>query len=399
MTNNWQKVRLNDVCIQITDGVHNTVIDTPNTQYYLLSCKNLKNGTIVIRENERTISEETLLTLRKRTQTAKGDVLLSSVGTIGETAIIKDENPNYEFQRSVAIFKPNPDCITSKFLFYVLNNNKKILQHAAHGAVQQCLFINPLKDFEIQLPPLDVQRRIAGVLGALDDKIELNNKINNNLEQQALSLLLNYIENTNEKVPLKKVISFVNGFAFKSQDYLNSGKYKVITIKNVQDGKVDSLGTSFINDLPTKLSSECCLNIGDVLLSLTGNVGRVGIVTENNLLLNQRVAKIQPIKEDILPFIYFYLRLPSFKNEMENISKGTAQQNLSPVETLKLEISYDKNNISNISKTLKTFYDEIIFNDMQNRTLSSIRDALLPKLMSGEIDVENLPPSAIIPNE
>lgn len=179
---NWREVKLGDICLQITDGVHNTVKDDETGEFYLLSCKNIKNGNIFIGEKERRINKQTLEILRKRTKTAKGDVLLSSVGTIGETAVIKLENPNYEFQRSVAIFKPNLNFITSEFLYYSLNSRKDILQHSAEGAVQQCLFITPLKDFSISLPPLEMQKKIAGVLGALDDKIELNNKINNNLE-------------------------------------------------------------------------------------------------------------------------------------------------------------------------------------------------------------------------
>lgn len=181
MTSDWKEYKLKDVCIKITDGVHNTVKDDIQGECYLLSCKNLKNNQIVISPQDRKISFETLQRLRQRTETQKGDVLLSSVGTIGETAIIKEFNPNYEFQRSVAILKPNTSMITSEYLFYFLNNSKRKLQHSAEGAVQQCLFINPLKEFKIDIPPLKTQQKIAKVLSAIDDKIELNNSINNNL--------------------------------------------------------------------------------------------------------------------------------------------------------------------------------------------------------------------------
>ena len=186
------------------------------------------------------------------------------------------------------------------------------------------------------------------------------------------------------------MLSFVNGFAFKSGDYLAKGLYKIITIKNVQDGLVDSQGAACMDDLPAKLPSDCKLNIGDVLLSLTGNVGRVGIVTENNLLLNQRVAKVKSKNNDLLPFIYFVLRLPAMKTEMENISKGTAQQNLSPIETLKLQLNFDESTAVDLSHTLSSMFNQIVHNMIQNRNLSEIRDALLPKLMSGEIDVSKV---------
>lgn len=404
MTNNWQKFRLDDVCIQITDGVHNTVIDTPHTQYYLLSCKNLKNGTIVIGENERTINEATLSTLRKRTQTAKGDVLLSSVGTIGETAIIKDENPNYEFQRSVAIFKPNPDYITSKFLFYTLNNNKKILQHAAHGAVQQCLFINPLKDFPISLPPLDVQRRIAGVLGALDDKIELNNKINQNLESQAQTLFNEQILKNTTLGKIRDYCSLKSGFAFKSSWWKDSG-IKVIKIKNIEVSGLNLKDCSFVSDDKITLAKDFIVKGGDLLIAMTGaTIGKFTIVpyVDEILLVNQRVGKFflgdNPLKR--LPFIYCTLKQPEIVSEIINRGQGSAQPNISGNDIMSISCIYPNNSvIEEFNNICKPYFEKIITNQYENMKLSAIRDALLPKLMSGEIDVENLPQSAIIPKE
>ncbi len=289
------------------------------------------------------------------------------------------------------IIPNNLDEIYPKYLFYyfLIPSIQNYLLTVQPSSTMPSITFNVMKNMSISLPSLGVQRKIAGVLGVLDDKIELNNKINQNLELQAQALILDYIQHTEEKMPLGNLITFTNGFAFKSSDYLPSGTYKIITIKNVQDGSVDSQGASCLDELPEKLSKDCCLCIGDVLLSLTGNVGRVGIVTEENLLLNQRVAKINS-KDSLLPFVYFYMRLPAMKTEMENISKGTAQQNLSPVETLKLEISFDREKATELSQTLKTFYDELIFNTIQNQNLTELRDTLLPKLMSGEIDVDKV---------
>ena len=91
----------------VTDGVHNTIQDTPNSRYLLLSCKNIKDGKLQIGDDERTIDEETFLKLRKRTLLAKGDVLVTSVGTIGDVLLLNQEPSHIEFQRSVAIIKPN----------------------------------------------------------------------------------------------------------------------------------------------------------------------------------------------------------------------------------------------------------------------------------------------------
>lgn len=182
-------------------------------------------------------------------------------------------------------------------------------------------------------------------------------------------------------------MNFDNGFAFQSRTYLSSGKYKIITIKNVQDGCVDSTGAAFIDCLPQRMKDNCILNIGDVLLSLTGNVGRVGVVCERNLLLNQRVAKIVPTNYKLLPFLYFVFRQSEIKTKLETIAKGTAQLNLSPTETLKLTIPYEESSAIQLSQSLEPLYRKIIYNNQESYSLTLLRDSLLPKLMSGEIDV------------
>lgn len=190
--------------------------------------------------------------------------------------------------------------------------------------------------------------------------------------------------------PIGCYLRFTNGFAFKSSMYLGVGKYKIITIKNVQDGLVDSAGASFIDELPAGLCPACILTFGDVLLSLTGNVGRVGIVTEENLLLNQRVAKFEPLNCNMLPFWYFLFRQSETKERLINIAKGTAQQNLSPVETLKTEIVFDENNVAKYSESIAPIFWKIAENRKENAILAEFRDTLLPRLMSGELTVADL---------
>ena len=140
-------IPLSIICEQITDGVHNSVKDEPNSSYMLLSCKNIVGG-VLSKNNYRSISKNTFDSLRLRTKLAKGDILISSVGTIGEIAIVEEDPLNYEFQRSVAIVKPK-EKIGTYFLYNALLASKTRLQHAAHGAVQQCLFLGDLKKFKV----------------------------------------------------------------------------------------------------------------------------------------------------------------------------------------------------------------------------------------------------------
>ena len=152
-------LKLNDVCLNITDGTHSTVVDDSNGECYLLSCKNVKNGSISITGSDRKINLSTLYSLRKRTKMSINDIVLTTVGTIGESSVINVEQPNFEFQRSVAIIKPNLNLIKPKFLHYYLISAKGQVQIKSRikGAAQPCLFLNDLQ--EIEIPKIDVSKQ------------------------------------------------------------------------------------------------------------------------------------------------------------------------------------------------------------------------------------------------
>lgn len=208
--------------------------------------------------------------------------------------------------------------------------------------------------------------------------------LNDNLEA-TLSLLFNQnfqplSFDIKEGYPLSALMSFDNGYAFSSSDYLTQGKYKIITIGNVGDGFLDTLSVNYITDVPNKVLSNCLLNIGDVVISLTGNVGRTAIVKENNLLLNQRVARVVPRKKEYLPFLYCLFRQGQTKAYLEGISKGTAQANLSPVELLKTTVNYDQDRIIQFSKQTISIIESLIDGSLEISHLSSLADTYLTTL-------------------
>ena len=159
--------KLNDICLNITDGTHSTVIDNPSGNGFLLSCKNVKDGHICITSSDRKIDSNTINQLRKRTKMNKGDVVLTTVGTIGESSVVKFENPNFEFQRSVAIIKPNNSIIESEYLHYYLISplGQRVVKSRIKGAAQPCLFLTDLKNIEINLPSLYKQQHIVNIRG------------------------------------------------------------------------------------------------------------------------------------------------------------------------------------------------------------------------------------------
>ena len=151
-SDDWEEKQLGEIALHITDGVHNTVTDSQQGEYYLLSCKNIKRGQLFIGSNERRIDHETFARLRKRTRLSQGDILVTSVGTVGEMYLVNEIPANYEFQRSVAFIKPNQSIISSYFLYSALLYLQNEIKHLAHGAVQQCIFISDLKEYSLIVP-------------------------------------------------------------------------------------------------------------------------------------------------------------------------------------------------------------------------------------------------------
>lgn len=259
-----------------------------------------------------------------------------------------------------------------------------------------------LLSLTISLPPMEQQIRIAEVLQTYDKLIENNQKQIKLLEEAAQRLYKEWFIDLRfpgyedvkivDGVPegwaedtIDSKFDLLSGYAFKSAEFNAEGIYKIVTIKNVKDGHFDSDNVSRMLDIPTKMPEHCKLLDGDILLSLTGNVGRVCIVHGDNYLLNQRVAKI---KSNNPTYAYCLFRSKNMFDEMNNLANGAAQQNLSPIRTGKIKVVFPTD------KLIDTF-EEIVFPmiekiTMLNKTtllLSQARDRLLPKLMSGEIEV------------
>lgn len=383
----WKMTTIAECSTILGDGLHGTPKYDENGEYAFINGNNLHNGRIVIKPDTKRVGlseyEKHKKELTDRT------VLVSINGTLGNVAVYNGEK--VILGKSACYFNVSSDCDV-QFMRYVASSPcfQQYINSVATGTTIKNVSLKQMREYSFLIPELEEQQRIAKVLHLLDQKIENNQKINNNLEQQASVLVRQYCESLTSSVELGTVLSFENGFAFQSSSYHEKGKYRIITIKNVQDGRIDAQGAACIDDIPPRMKQGCFLTIGDVLLSLTGNVGRVGIVCENDLLLNQRVAKFIPKDIRTLPLLYFYFRLPSTKISLETISKGTAQQNLSPIETLKLEIPYETQQALKLSNLLQPIFDIIYQKNIENIQLAEIRDSLLPKLMSGELDVSDI---------
>ncbi len=155
--------------------------------------------------------------------------------------------------------------------------------------------------------------------------------------------------------------NLLNGYAFTSDSYIKLGQYKILTIGNVQNGYVSISNCNYINEIPKGMPNHCLLEYKDLLMSLTGNIGRVGFVIFDNCLMNQRVCKIKPKNQNLIPGLFCLLRSKRFQNAMIKMSDGgTAQKNLSTIELEKSKFSLlseqDFEEFSNIVSKHIEFY-------------------------------------------
>lgn len=323
----------------------------------------------------------------------RGDIVFARTGgSTGRNYYYDERDGNFAFAGFLIKFSLDPTRVNPRFIKYYTQSKPywNWIRSFNTGSTRGNINAKTLANMPIPLPSQPVQNAIVSICDSISEKIRLNNRLNGYLEELGQSLLSECLRSCGDMLPLSSVMSLGSGFAFKSSTYTNDGKFKILTIKNVQDGSVDCSNSNRIDDPPKKMRGFCNLQLGSVVLSLTGNVGRVGIVSEEDCLLNQRVAVIQPHQSSLLPGLYFYFRQKSFQNEMIGIARGTAQANLSPLETLQLEIPYDKQAFDEVNSSLLPVFDLILANKVESTKLANLRDTLLPKLMSGEIDVSKV---------
>ena len=343
------------------------------------------------------------------------DIIYSTVRPIQRHfGIIRNPKPNTVVSTGFAVLTCK--SIDPYFLYYYLSQNQVVdyLNTIAEGSTTTFPAFNPslFESFEILCPELNIQKKIAEILSTIDDKIENNLVTNQTLEEIARTLFKEWFVNfnyPNADGNLKQsefgeipenwevngigAISFVqNGYAFKSKDFQEQGEVGIIKIKNISGNVVDIQNTDFVDaSVVSSLDEKFKIVSGSLLIAMTGaEVGKIGLVplTDKNLWLNQRVGMF---KENV-PFgnLYMYLLLSTdtYQTAIQNSALGSAQPNISAsaIESIRAIIP-PAELIAAFGRIAQPMFEKILDNLAENETLKNTRDSLLPKLMSGEIEV------------
>ena len=342
----------------------------------------------------------------------KDTVLFSSRAPIGYVAIATNEVCTNQGFKSV-VPNENTDPL---FLYYLLKYNKDKIEGMGSGTTFKEVSGNTMKNIVVSVPTdKKVQKRISSMLGSIDDKIEENERINNNLEQQAQALFKSWFVDFEpfngtmpsdwEIVPLEKIADFQNGYAFKSKELLNepsSDCYQVF-----KQGHI-ARGGGFIPDgtkswYPKRLASKLekfVLKKGDILMAMKDMKDNVAILgntaimpLDNEYIVNQRVGHLRAngYKGVTYPFIYLLTNSTDFLVDLRSRANSGVQVNLSSSEIKASQTVLPSEEVNNaFSEITLTIFEIIINNQLENQRLAQLRDTLLPKLMSGELDVSDI---------
>ena len=298
------------------------------------------------------------------------------------------------------LYFSNYKNLSRDFLYYKFFDIQRHLTNLANGSVFQNLKTDIVKDFSIKLPPLPTQQKIAAILSSLDDKIELNNKINTNLEQQAQALFKNWFvdfEPFGGKMPegwkvgkLSDIGTIVGGStpSKAEKEYYTNNGIAWITPKDLSNDKSKfiSHGEIDITELGFKNSSAIKMPKGTVLYSSRAPIGYIAIA-KNEVTTNQGFKSVIPNKNIGNAYIYCFLK--NNFDLIDSMASGSTFKEISGTAMKNVPVLIpDDKTLSKFQIMCETLFSQQELLENENRNLSAIRDTLLPKLTNGEIEVE-----------
>lgn len=326
-----------------------------------------------------------------------GDIVFSRVGSVDRCSYVNEANAGWLFSgRCLRVRSTN---IHPEFLYYFFCQEqvKEYVKSIAVGATMPSINTKLLNDVEVILPPLPIQRKIASILSALDDKIETNNAICRNLEEQARALYelwLSKRKNECEWLSLE-AIADLNPEAYSIKE--KWGYINYLDTGNITDGVISSIQKIDLeqDELPSRARRK--VKAGDVVFStVRPNQRHFGILHSPlpNMLVSTGFTVIRSNKTDISnELIYLLLSDSTFVEKMQQIGEQSvsAYPSVKPTDIATCQIPFmDSMDYFQMQKVICSMFSQSAVLKDVNRYLEDMRDTLLPKLMDGEIDLGKL---------
>lgn len=382
----WREVKLQDIALELSDGLHKAPIFYPDGEYIFVNATNIENGRIVEKDPSKKTSLEEFL--KYGVELTNRTILYSIDGTIGNIAKYRGEKC---LLGKGACYITLNDSVDVDYIYYLLQSPifNEYIHIMSTGSTIRHISLKTMRGFTFQLPPIMQQKTVGRVLSLLDDKIELNNKINENLERQAEAIFDYYFFNI-DSLPdgwsrgnLLDIANFLNGLAMqKFRPQKNEAGLPVLKIKELRQGSCDTNSER----CSSSIKPEYIVKDGDVIFSWSGSL-LVNIWCGGICGLNQHLFKVTSETYDKW-FYYMWTAHHLDRFIAVAADKATTMGHIKREELAKAEVLIpSKEDYGNISALMTPIFKLIIINRLEARKLAQLRDELLPKLLSGEIDV------------
>ena len=388
----WLKTSLIDIVELIGGGTPKT----SKAEYWggsinWLSVKDFNNENRYVYTTEKTITEVGLNNSSTKLL-KKDDIIISARGTVGELAMIPFP---MAFNQSCYGIRAK-DGINSTFLYYLIKHSVRKLKAMTHGSVFDTITRDTFANIEVVIPDIETQQRVAKMLADIDDKVKNNQSINNNLLEQVLALYTRKFVTTNN--PARSTIRADEYFDIaigktppRKESHWFSNNPDDVTWISISD--MGSCGV-YINSSSEQLMQEAVekhnvkiVPNNTVILSFKLTVGRIAI-TDGEMATNEAIAHFKTDKPEINEYLYCYLKKFNYQTMGSTSSIATAV-NSKIIKAMPFIVPTDEE-IREFHDIAAPMFSLIKSNQQEINRLSVLRDSLLPKLMSGELDVSDI---------
>lgn len=357
----------------------------------------------------RDIPEFVLEEYKGGTKFRNGDTIMARItpclenGKIAKVSVLRDGEVGFGSTEYI-VFRAIDGVSDADFLYYLICSplvRNPAIKSMVGSSGRQRVQTDVVANLDIELPPIEEQRKIGGLLKAIDDKIELNNAINNNLEQQAQAIFKSWFINFepfNKTMPSDWIIGTIDDLAkevvcgktpsTKKAEYYGSN-IPFITIPDMH-GKTYAVTTErYLSKLGANSQVKKSLPKNSICVSCIGTAGLVTLVAEESQT-NQQINSIIP-KDGFSPY-YIYLLMQTLSDTINKLGQsGSTIVNLNKSQFGKIQVIIPALSVMiKFDKIVSPMFEKMLQNQMENLKLTSLRDALLPRLMSGELDVSDI---------
>ena len=420
MENVWRDVEVRELCTDIVDCINKTApLAEHATPYKMIRTSNVRDGRVDT-ENVRYVEKHTFERWSRRLALKEGDVILTREAPLGDVGLLRDSTNIFLGQRLV-MYRADPSVCDNRFLMYSMMGPivQAELTRLGSGATVEHLRVPDCERFTIPCPPLFVQKRIGAVLGAIDDMIENNRRRVAILEQMAREIYTEWfvryrfpghesatfvdsplgpIPSGWDAVNLNHVARIIRGRSYKSSELVDEGGLPFVNLKCMKRG--GGFRRDGLKSYSGVYTDDQVVRCGDIVMGVTDLTQDRTIIAKSALvpslpqeigIISLDVVKVLPLQNADRLWCFAVLRWSDFSDHVKETASGATVLHL-PIRELEQQpiLLPDSNIREAFAEVLAPLLDAMSTLEDQVDVLSQIRDLLLPKLVTGQIDVSSL---------